>query len=99
MAKYEVTVAQLKSVKGELESYNSEFRNRVKDLESKQQELKAMWQGDANDAFNAAFEGDKDKWEQFANLMEQYIAALEQIAARYEQAEAANVDIAKQRKY
>lgn len=99
MAKYEVTIAQLRSVKGELESYNGEFRNKVKELEKKQQALKGMWQGDANNAFDVVFNEDKSKWEQFANLMDQYIGALEKIAARYEQAEATNVETAKQRKY
>ena len=55
MAQYEVTSAQLTNVKNELNSYNEQFIQRVSDLEAKQQELKSMWQGDANNTFDAAF--------------------------------------------
>ena len=78
MAQYEVTSAQLTNVKNELNSYNEQFIQRVSDLEAKQQELKSMWQGDANNTFDAAFNSDKDQWKKFATLMQQYIEALAQ---------------------
>ncbi len=99
MAQYEVTSAQLTNVKNELNSYNEQFIQRVSDLEAKQQELKSMWQGDANNTFDAAFNSDKDQWKKFATLMQQYIEALAKIAAAYDKAEAANVETAKNRTY
>lgn len=99
MAKYEVTVAQLKQAQTELSSHNEQFLQRVNDLEAKQQELKAMWQGDANNAFDKVFNEDKDKWRTFAQLIAKYIEALEQIVARYEKGEAANVETARKRSY
>ena len=86
MAQYEVTSAQLTNVKNELNSYNEQFIQRVSDLEAKQQELKSMWQGDANNTFDAAFNSDKDQWKKFATLMQQYIEALAKIAAAYDKA-------------
>ena len=99
MAQYEVTSAQLNNVKNELSSYNDQFIQRVRDLETKQQELKSMWQGDANNSFDAAFNSDKEKWTTFASLMQQYIEALGKIAEAYDKAEAANVETAKNRTY
>ena len=91
MAQYEVTSAQLTNVKNELNSYNEQFIQRVSDLEAKQQELKSMWQGDANNTFDAAFNSDKDQWKKFATLMQQYIEALAKIAAAYDKAGADEV--------
>ena len=99
MAQYEVTNAQLTQVQNQLTTDNEQFIQKVSALEGKQQELKNMWQGEANNAFDAAFNSDKEKWMTFANLMKQYIEALGKIAAAYSKAEAANVDTAKNRTY
>lgn len=99
MAQYEVTNAQLTQVQNQLTTDNEQFIQKVSALEGKQQELKNMWQGEANNAFDAAFNSDKEKWTTFANLMKQYIEALGKIAAAYSKAEAANVDTAKNRTY
>ena len=99
MAQYEVTNAQLTQVQNQLTTDNEQFIQKVSALAGKQPELKNMWQGEANNAFDAAFNSDKEKWTTFANLMKQYIEALGKIAAAYSKAEAANVDTAKNRTY
>lgn len=99
MAQYEVTSAQLNNVKSQLSTYNEQFIQRVRDLERTQQDLKSMWQGDANNAFDAAFNSDKEQWTKFASLMQQYIEALGKIAEAYDKAEAVNVETAKNRTY
>lgn len=99
MAQYEVTSAQLNNVKNELSTYNEQFIQRVRDLERTQQDLKSMWQGDANNAFDAAFNSDKEQWTKFASLMQQYIEALGKIAEAYDKAEVVNVETAKNRTY
>ena len=58
-----------------------------------------MWDGDANDAFHAAFMTDKGKMEEFSRLIEQYTERLRQIAARYKQTEANTTNIASTRSY
>ena len=101
MAQYQyvVTSAQLTQVQYQLTTYNDEFLRRVSDLEKLQQQLKGMWQGDANNAFDAAFNNDKQQWTKFAALMKQYIEALGKIAAAYDKAESTNVETAKKRTY
>ena len=56
MSKYTVTASEMQNAINELNSANSEFKNRVSELEAAQQELAGMWQGDANTAFNTAFQ-------------------------------------------
>lgn len=99
MAQYEVTSAQLKQAMSNLSSYNEQFLQRVADLVNKQGELSNMWQGDAKNTFDQAFNNDKDLWQKFAQVIQQYIEALGKIAELYEKAEAANVETAKNRTY
>lgn len=99
MSKFNVTASELRSAIQALRENNTQFKGRVTELGAKQQELASQWQGDANTAFNAAFQNDKDKWEIFSQLVEQYIQALEQILQTYEAAEQANTSTASTRSY
>ena len=99
MAKFQVTTAALKAAIADLQEKNSTFLTKVSELEQAQQALKAQWQGDANTAFNAAFEIDKVKWMNFSKLITQYIQALQTIMQTYEQAEATNTSTAANRSY
>lgn len=99
MAKFQVTTAELKAAIADLQEKNSTFKNKVSELEQSQQALRAQWQGDANTAFNTAFENDKAQWTTFSNLIDQYIQALQTIMQTYEQAEATNTATATNRSY
>lgn len=99
MAKFGVTPSELKKAISDLTADNSEFKSRVSELQELQQELAAEWQGDANTAFNTAFNNDKSQWDTFASLVEMYIQALQTIVETYEQAEAANKETASVRSY
>jgi WXG100 family type VII secretion target len=99
MGKLQVTAQQMDSAIRNLRSNNEQFRNRVNDLVSKQQELRSQWQGDANEAFNRAFETDKGKWDQFAELIDRYIEAMERIKQAYIKAEDTNKGTATTRSY
>lgn len=99
MAKFQVTTAELKTAIADLQEKNSTFLTKVSELEQAQQALKAQWQGDANTAFNAAFENDKAQWMNFSKLITQYIQALQTIMETYEKAEAANTTTATNRSY
>ena len=96
MSKYSLTAQELQSAIGELSSSNAQFKARVADLQSKQGALAGMWQGDANTAFNAAFNSDKGQWDAFAQLMDRYIETLQSIKATYE---STNVQTAVTRSY
>lgn len=99
MAKFQVTTAELKAAIADLQEKNSTFLTKVSELEQAQQTLKAQWQGDANTAFNTAFENDKGQWMNFSKLITQYIQALQTIMETYEKAEAANTTTATNRSY
>lgn len=99
MAKFQVTTAELKAAIADLQEKNSTFLTKVSELEQAQQTLKAQWQGDANTAFNTAFEIDKAKWTDFSKLISQYIQALQTIMQTYEQAEETNKATATNRSY
>lgn len=94
MSKYSLSAQELQLAIDELRASNAQFKSRVSDLQGKQQALAGMWQGDANSAFNAAFNSDKGQWDTFAQLMDRYIDALQSIKQTYEAAEAANVQTA-----
>ncbi len=99
MAKFQVTTAELKAAIADLQEKNGTFKNKVSELEQSQQALRAQWQGDANTAFNTAFENDKAQWTTFSTLIDQYIQALQTILQTYEQAEATNTATANTRSY
>ena len=99
MAEIMVTASELKSKAGTLKEYNSRFKAQVGNLESQEGRLVGMWEGEARNAFDKAFKSDKAQFDNFYNLIEQYVATLELIAAKYAQAEAQNVSTASTRSY
>lgn len=99
MSKLTITASEMQNAINELNSANSEFKNRVTELESEQQNLAGMWQGDANTAFNNAFQNDKSQWSTFASLVDQYVETLGSILQIYQNAESTNLDTAKTRSY
>lgn len=98
MAEIRVTAAQVKSTASTLREYNHNFNSQVSNLVSAEGTLNGMWDGQANDAFHAAFEKDKEYMTQFYNLINKYCEALDQIAAEYEKAESLNTETATARK-
>lgn len=99
MAAFQVTSSQLKAKAGELRNLNGQFKTQVGNLESQEGSLASMWEGEAKNAFDAAFKSDKGQMDNFYNLIEQYCVALENIAAKYDMAEAQNVSTATTRNY
>lgn len=99
MSEIYVTAAQLKSKAEELSAQNTQLKAQIELLDETEQSLNAMWEGDANTAFHSAFQRDKNQLTNFYSAILQYVAALQNVAARYAQAESQNVDIANTRKY
>lgn len=99
MSMFNVTSSELQRVIAALQEDNSQFRSRLNDLLNKQQELASQWQGDANTAFNNAFNSDKGQWDSFASLVDQYIETLQEIMKIYETAENTNTATAQSRTY
>lgn len=99
MAAFQVTSSELRTKASELRELNSQFKTQVGNLESQEGSLITMWEGEARNAFDTAFKNDKTQMDNFYNLIEQYCVALENIAAKYDMAEAQNVSTAQARTY
>lgn len=99
MADFKVTTQVLRTQADELTELNGRFKSSVEKLVASEASLNSMWDGEANDAFHAAFATDKAKMDEFYNLILQYIERLRTIAVRYEQTEQINTEIASSRTY
>lgn len=99
MAEILVTASELTSKAGTLRTYNQNFKKNISDLEQQESKLISMWDGEAKNAFHKAFTNDKQQWDNFYNLIEQYCLKLEEIAKRYQKAEAENTNTASTRTY
>lgn len=99
MALMRVTAAQLKAKAEELTNLNNSLKTNVSELESCEQNLASMWEGQAKDAFHQAFSNDKIQMTNFSTLIEKYVATLLTIATKYEQTERINTETAATRKY
>ena len=94
-----VTPAELKNKASELKQFNSNLKTQIEELRSQEGALVGKWEGDAKTAFDAAFKNDMIQMDNFYNAIERYVAALQEIASRYETAENTNTSIATERKY
>jgi len=99
MASFTVTPSELRRTAATLRESNQKFKEQVGMLESEESKLNTQWEGDDKDVFHQNFMNDKNYMEAFYREIEKYCATLEQEAAEYEKAEAANVEIASSRKH
>ncbi len=90
----QVTAGQLRQEAERIHQLNSQLKNQILLLEAKEQHLGTMWEGRAKDSFRGSFLRDKGHMEEFSQLIGRYVQALQQIAAKYEQAEQKNMEIA-----
>lgn len=86
-----VTSATLRSKAEELNQYNEQFKSQVSTLTEEENTLRTQFEGEASDAFHAAFTQDTVQMQNFYNAIAQYVQKLIQIADAYEKAEQANV--------
>ena len=66
----------------------NDWNSLVQQRWSLMEELDAMWDGDANEAFNALVTEDKPKFERLAQMMETYKTAIDTAASKYDSGEA-----------
>ena len=77
-----VSTSQLITKANELKDLNARFRAEISALETEEQTLKGMWEGDANDAFHTAFTNDKIQMTNFYNAIELYVVRLSECPFR-----------------
>lgn len=99
MAFFQVTSSELRNKASRLQELNGQFKTKASELQEKESALCSMWEGEAKNVFHQAFINDRQQMDAFYGLIAQYVQALLEIAARYEEAEARNREIAAARKY
>lgn len=99
MSYFEVTSSEIRAKAGLLSDLNGQFRAKTGDLESKEQGVCSMWEGEAKSTFHQAFARDKSQMDVFSSLIDEYVGALLDIAQKYEEAERRAVELAASRSY
>lgn len=96
---FKVTTANLSEAANKLNSYNRNLKTKILELSAKQKILDGQWDGEANTAFNQAFQKDIKQFDKFTELVDKYVDALKKIREAYQSAEANNKRIANNRTY
>ena len=91
--------ADLERVMSELRGLNRDLDGMINRMISEQRRVDAMWDGEANTAFNNNFNQDIRQFHNFRHVVDQYVTALEEIKRNYEVAEQQNTRIARDRSY
>lgn len=99
MAEMTINSATIRAQAEQLSQLNVQFQSQVSQLKDTEATLNAGWDGPANDAFHTAFMNDAGQMDKFYQAINQYIAELNNIAIRYENAEQSNTEIAANRTY
>lgn len=93
----EIYVQSSSAIQGiidQLTSLNGEFRQKTEDIRAEHNSLTSKWEGPASNAFQENFHKEEPSFENFASAIDEYVHALENILATYENAENANTNIA-----
>lgn len=88
MAEIKVTTEGMRGAANDFSAKMSEWESMVNQIWSLLAELDAMWDGEANEAFNALIAEDKPKFERLYAMMETYKDAIATAAQKYEEGEA-----------
>lgn len=99
MSFYRVSSAELRNSADKLAVLEQRFRAQKEELVGKEQALRALWEGEANDIFHSAFVRDTGQMDAFSQVINEYVSIMGTIADRYDSAEARNLGIAQNRGY
>ena len=80
--------AEMRRVASELTDLNGRFEQQVGALVDDKTELCGMWEGEANNTFQQAFNKSYESLHDFYNVIATYVRVLTEIAAKYEESEA-----------
>lgn len=92
---YTVSTSQLRSVATELNELNGRYQQEIGRLLENKEELHGMWEGEANNAFNADFARSYESFNSFYSVIAQYAGALQEMARIYDDHENLAVDAAR----
>ena len=94
-----VSTRELNNKSQSLQNSNTRLNQMIDQLRQQEVSLCSMWEGDAKDEFDKAFRSDIQQMKNFYEEIKNYIVKLNEIIKNYDQAEAKNVQIARERKY
>ena len=83
MAQTKVTPETMTQIASSIEGKIGEWNQAVQKIYQLAAEMDVMWDGTANDAFNARFASDKTKFQQLATVMAEYAKAIKTAAQNY----------------
>jgi WXG100 family type VII secretion target len=87
MATTRVTAQKLHQLQTEISSLISQYQSELQKLYTNGQELDSMWNGDANNKWNAKFAANRVAFDNLATLIQKYVSFLAQAEADYARAE------------
>lgn len=99
MSFYQVNSNDLRNQCEQLISLNGRLRQEKETLASNEMALNSMWEGEAHESFHQAFQRDMGQVEAFIEVIDNYTKIMDQIASRYDNAEAKNFNISSNRTY
>lgn len=88
MARIQVTPEVLNEKSNEVRKYKEEHVSTIQKLTAMVNGLTEIWQGEAQTAFQAKFDGMKGTFTQFEQILEEYALNLSDAAKTYAEAEA-----------
>ncbi len=96
MGQIQITVSELESKKAQLLNLHSAAMDEVEQTNTIVQNLKAEWEGDASDAFQASYQEKSMRLIQALEVLKGIIDSLDRIIATYSETEATNTRLASQ---
>lgn len=87
MAQMTVTPETMATIAGDIDNKIVEWNEAVQKIYKLKEEMDAMWDGTANDTFNNMFAEDAPKFNNLAELMQEYASAIRTAANKYIQGE------------
>lgn len=94
MAELRITPAEVRKKVEELRNLNNQFKTKVEALQSSENTLVSMWEGDSRNEFHNKFTIERGKLDNFYAGIEQYATALYNISVEHDNKENSNVTIA-----
>ena len=94
MAEFQVTRNEVQTKAAELQQISKQMRTKIEELTQLEQTLSGMWEGEAHDAFHGTYGQNEQKMLMFVNALENYFLTLNEIAVKYNNAEAKNIQTA-----
>lgn len=94
MAQIQLTAAAMEDKKGQLTTLLAQFRDELDTLSQIVSQLKNEWEGDASEAFQAAYQKKRQRFEMAAQAIQKYIDVLGRIIDQYKTTESLNTQIA-----